>query len=207
METDAGARPAAGKPRPWLLIALGVAVAVYAYTLFAPGNSAPAGVAPSNPSRTAAAPKAAGKGGPVDPNDLKVRLEDLQAAHPDADKAGRNPFKFYVAPPPPPPKPVVDPGPPPPPPPPPPGPGTPGYVAPPPPPIPLKFIGVLETKPGQKLAAFSDCQKTWRGREGDVVAGQYRLLKIGVESVQMEYLDHRGQQTIRMTGQDCIGRQ
>ena len=203
METEAAARPS-NRPRPVLLAALGVAIAAYAYTLVSPGNSAPPTAGQSNPPRSQAAPKTAkGGGGPVDPGELKVRIEDLSASHPDPDKAGRNPFKFYTAPLAPPPTPTS-------------GPGSPNYVPPPPgppppppgpPPIPLKFIGVLETKPGQKLAAFSDCQKTWRGREGDIVAGQYRLLKIGVESVTMEYLDHRGQQTIRMTGQECIGRQ
>jgi hypothetical protein len=40
----------------------------------------------------------------------------------------------------------------------------------------------------------------FKGREGEVVAGQYRILKIGVESVEMAYLDGRGRQTIRLTG-------
>jgi hypothetical protein len=200
METEAGAR-SSGRPRPWLLGALGVAIAAYAYTLFAPGKSVAPPPAQSNAPRTVA-PKAAKGGGPIDPVDLQVRLEDLNGPHPDADKAGRNPFKFYEPPPPPPPSPVTTPGaggggPPPPP---------PKPIETGPPPIPLKFIGVLQTKAGERIAAFSDCQKTWRGREGEVVAGQYRLLKIGVESVQMEYLDHKGQATIRMSGQDCIGR-
>src|SRR5262249_42697839 len=77
---------------------------------------------------------------------------------------------------------------------------------PPPPPIPLKFIGVIEVKPGDKIAAFSDCRYTFRGREGDVGDVRYRVLKIGVESVQMEYLDHRGQTSIRLTGQECVGK-
>ena len=39
------------------------------------------------------------------------------------------------------------------------------------------------------------------GREGETVLGQYRIVKIGVESVTMEYLDGRGRQQIPMRGQ------
>jgi len=77
---------------------------------------------------------------------------------------------------------------------------------PPPPAIPLKYIGRLEEKGGGQLAAFSDCRSTMRGHEGDVIAGQYRLVKIGNESVVMEYVDGRGRQTIRLSGQECVGK-
>ena len=75
-----------------------------------------------------------------------------------------------------------------------------------PPPIPLKYIGLLELGGGDKVAAFSDCRSTMRAKEGDVVAGQYRLVKIGVESVVMEYVDGRGRTTIRLSGQECVGK-
>jgi hypothetical protein len=39
------------------------------------------------------------------------------------------------------------------------------------------------------------------GEEGDVVEGRYKILKIGVESIEMAYLDGRGRQTIRLSGQ------
>ena len=77
---------------------------------------------------------------------------------------------------------------------------------PPPPPIPLKYIGLLEEKGGGKLAAFSDCRTTMRAHEGDIIAGQYRLVKIGNESVVMEYVDGRGRTTIRQSGQECVGK-
>jgi hypothetical protein len=32
------------------------------------------------------------------------------------------------------------------------------------------------------------------------VLGQYRILRIGAESIEMSYLDGRGRQTIRLTG-------
>jgi hypothetical protein len=76
-----------------------------------------------------------------------------------------------------------------------------------PPAIPLKYIGLMEGVPGQgKVAAFSDCRTTMRGREGEIIAGQYRLVKIGVESVVVEYVDGRGRTTIRMSGQECVGK-
>ena len=36
--------------------------------------------------------------------------------------------------------------------------------------------------------------------EGDLVLGQYRVVRIGVESVVMEYPDGKGRQTIPMRG-------
>jgi hypothetical protein len=52
------------------------------------------------------------------------------------------------------------------------------------------------------MAAFSDARgNTFTGKEGDVLEGRYRLLRIGQDSVDLAYLDGRGQQSIRMTGQ------
>ena len=39
------------------------------------------------------------------------------------------------------------------------------------------------------------------GKEGDIIDGRYRILKIGTESIEMAYPDGRGRQTIRLTGQ------
>ena len=82
-------------------------------------------------------------------------------------------------------------------------PGDPDYVPPPPPPpppIPLKFIGILEIG-GKKTAIFSDGRGLpLHGKEGDLVLGQYKIVRIGVESVVMEYADGRGRQTIPMRG-------
>jgi hypothetical protein len=68
--------------------------------------------------------------------------------------------------------------------------------------IPLKFIGIVEAPTQSKrIAAFVDSTgHSFQGREGEVVAGQYRILKIGVESIEMAYLDGRGRQTIRLSG-------
>ena len=77
-------------------------------------------------------------------------------------------------------------------------------VEPPPPPrIPLKYIGDMSDPkdPGKRIAILSDARGTYFGREGGVVEGRYRIVKIGVESIELAYLDGRGRQTIRQTGQ------
>lgn len=76
---------------------------------------------------------------------------------------------------------------------------------PPVPPIPLKYFGTYSmTVNNQRVqvAAFSDARgNTFTGKVGDVLEGRYRLLRIGQDSVDLAYLDGRGQQSIRMTGQ------
>ena len=79
-----------------------------------------------------------------------------------------------------------------------------GPAEPPPPPrIPLKYIGDMADpkNPGKRIAILSDARGAYYGREGEVVEGRYRILRIGVESIELAYLDGRGQQTIRQTGQ------
>ena len=74
---------------------------------------------------------------------------------------------------------------------------------PPPPPITLKFIGVLDRGGGQpKLAVLADGSTAppLYGPEGGTIAGLYRILKIGAESVDISYLDGRGRTTIRLSG-------
>ena len=69
------------------------------------------------------------------------------------------------------------------------------------PPIALKYIGVLETAQG-RVAVFRDSGgDIVNGKEGDIIDGRYRLLKIGVESADLAYVDGRGRQTIRLSGQ------
>jgi hypothetical protein len=141
----------------------------------------------------------AGAVGPVIPASSLPPALKLAALEPVEDKpsASRNPFRFGEPPPPPPPPPrsVVQ-APPPPapvqqgPPPPPPG----------PPPIPLKFVGLMQLPNGQKRAALSDGRATLSGGEGDVIDGRYRIVKIGIESIVMEYVDGKGRQTIPLRG-------
>ena len=141
----------------------------------------------------AAAPAAPGSTGSSQ-EAPQVHLDALGEERPVPDPAGRDLFRFKVKPPPPapppPPRPVGPPLPPPPP-----GP-------PPVPPIALKFIGVVDTPPpGKRVAVLSDGRGSpVYGHEGETVLGQYRILRIGVESIEMSYLDGRGRQTIRLSG-------
>jgi hypothetical protein len=78
----------------------------------------------------------------------------------------------------------------------------PGPVGPPPPPpITLKFIGIVQKADGTKIAVLSDGKRPFHGVEGQEIEGQYRLLKIGLEAIEIAYLDGRGRQTIKLTGQ------
>ncbi len=177
------------------LLVLAAVLAGLIVVVIARRSDAPAGpaAAPSNPTRgnVPVAPKAT--------TVADVKLELLKNAQTKLGPSTRNPFQFKPKPAPlAPPRPTgatgrggpVIAGPPPPPP----GP-------PPPPPIALKFIGVLATAQG-RLAVFRDNGgDIVNGKEGDIIDGRYRLLKIGVESADLAYVDGRGRQTIRLSGQ------
>jgi hypothetical protein len=110
---------------------------------------------------------------------------------PDAPVTSRNPFRFGTPPAPPPqprveappvvrpPAPVVPAGP------------------PPPPPIPLKFIGRVVLPDRRVVAALSDTKGgVFEVTEGQIVDGRYRVVKIGEESVIIEYLNGTGRMTL-----------
>ena len=71
------------------------------------------------------------------------------------------------------------------------------------PPIPLRYIGLLEA-PAQagRVAVLSDGRgNVFYGREGDTIEGRYLMLRVGPISADLSYLDGRGRQTIRLSGQ------
>jgi hypothetical protein len=168
------------------ILAVGLGVAIYVLWPRAAG-----------PARASSARRGATQSGagPETVSAPDVHLDALEAARTTPGRVERNLFKFKPKPAPPPPArepvasvsaPVVPSGPPPP---------------PPLPPIALKFIGVLETASSQKIAILSDGRGApLYGKEGDTVLGQYKILRIGVESIEMVYLDGRGRQTIRLSG-------
>jgi hypothetical protein len=125
-----------------------------------------------------------------------VHLAELSAEHPTPDSADRNLFRFKERPlPPPPPRPIA-----------PVAPVPPARSGPPPaptvPPIRLKFIGYIQTESGQKIALLSDgLGRPEHVVEGGTALGQYKIWRIGVESIDISYLDGRGRQTIRLNGQ------
>jgi hypothetical protein len=131
----------------------------------------------------------------------EVDLKALEAERPEPEDGTRNPFRFKPKPAPPPPSAAIikkqqqaaeaaqaaapPPGP------------------PPPPRIPLKYIGDMSDpkNAGKRIAILSDARGTYYGRENEVIEGRYRIVRIGVESIELAYLDGRGRQTIRQTGQ------
>jgi hypothetical protein len=171
---------------PALLAVLVCVLALVVYVRWPRTPPAPAG------GRTSAAnAAAAGPAGLRSAPD--VRLEALEQAPPSPGDAGRNLFRFRPKPAPPAPTPrppAVR------------APAAPPVQAPPPvPPIPLKFIGILTSGGDAPIAVLSDGRGApMYGKAGDTVLGQYKILRIGVESIEMSYLDGRGRQTIRLSG-------
>lgn len=179
-------------------IALGVVLVVLAFVLYRAVTSlgttsttaaTSSGSTSSSNGRARAARSVRIAEPPATAPDVHLRALDDERPKPIAGE--RDLFRFRPKPPPPPaPPPVVR--------------NTPTAPAgpPAPPPIPLKFIGIVEAPTQSKrIAALVDSTgHPFQGREGDVVAGQYRILKIGVESIEMTYLDGRGRQTIRLSG-------
>jgi hypothetical protein len=144
------------------------------------------------PQRAAAPGRAAEAAGPVD----DVRLDLLTATGGDAATVARNPFRFQPRAEPAAPRRAVAP--------------RPEFTAPPaptgpppPPPITLRFIGLIEAPPSTgRVALLSDGRGgLMSGREGDTVDGRYRMLRVGTDSIEMAYVDGRGRQTIRLSGQ------
>ena len=184
------------------LIAVAVAVilaAAVAWAWFAPGTPRPAAVATrqSSPARRTSEQQ----DGALPPA-ANVKLGSLETPKAEPADATRNPFRFerraaaksgdpetsapgLVLKPAEPTAPTAPTGP------------------PAPPPIPLKFIGMVEKADGSKLAVLvaGEGRSPMHGKEGDIIDGRYRILKIGTESIEMVYLDGRGKQTIRLTGQ------
>ena len=177
------------------LVGLIVILAVVVWWQFGRGTEA---------TRLAPAPRAAVRPGrspapSTTSADLRVHVDLLDRARPSGTWAGRDPFRFGGGEPPPSaaaeavPSAAAA------------GTGqqetTMGPVAPPPPPpIPYRFIGVLTTPGGGRVAVLSDGRFVYYGRQGDIIEGRYRIVSVGDQVVEMEYLDGSGRQVIRLSG-------
>ena len=66
--------------------------------------------------------------------------------------------------------------------------------------LPLTFIGFVES-PGieGRVVVLTDGETVFHGRVGDVIDGRYRIVGLGTESVDVERIDGRGQQTLRLS--------
>jgi len=174
------------------LLVLGGAAAIIAGTLVAFRGEGPAD--PAAPAGLAASAAESAGGAPV----AGVRLDLLKGPRGELGDAERNPFRFEARAEPEPERPAMPDAPRP-------GVGTPPAPTgpPPPPPIPLRFIGLVEapTQAG-RVAILSDGRgNVFHGREGDIIEGRYRVLTLGADVAELAYLDGRGRQTIRLSGQ------
>jgi hypothetical protein len=171
-----------------LLVVLLIIGAVFVGLRFSPSTGGDGGAAV----RTAGGAQTSRQGDPVG----DVRLESLDRRNAARSTPSRDVFRFEerrvaAAPPRPSPRQPVEPlpqvptGP------------------PPPPPIPLRYIGYLD-QAGEvpRVAVLSDGRgNVFNGKEGDVIEGRYRVLRIGNDSADLIYIDGRGRQTIRLSGQ------
>jgi hypothetical protein len=177
--------------RQLLLAVLVVILAGVAYTMWPRTSGTPGS---SSNGKSASGVQATAKNPAVGVPD--VHLDALNADRPEPESNVRNPFRFKPKAAPPPPASaearsggplIIAPA----------GPAGPPAL----PPIPLKFIAMLETPEHQKIAVLNDGRGLpIYGSEGQTVLGQYRILHIGTESIEMAYLDGRGRQTIRLSG-------
>ncbi len=161
-------------------------VLTYQYAGSGRGAAGPGAAAQAVPSREAAARDRA-ESAPS----LRLALLKSPGAEPSA--SGRNLFREKPQAPPPPPARVT------PPPPPPPDPNAPPPPPPPPPPITLRLVGIVQGS-GRPVAALTDGRDVFYGREGDIIEGRYRIVKINVESIDIAYLDGRGQKRLGLSG-------
>jgi hypothetical protein len=128
---------------------------------------------------------------------VDLRLELLEQTRADLDEPQRNPFRFRPRPAPPVARPAPSPVP----------AAAPQPAAPPapsgPPPIQLRFIGLFDA-PGQagRVAIMSDGRgNVFQGKEGDIIEGRYRVGRVTADSLELSYVDGRGRQVIRLSGQ------
>lgn len=158
-------------------------------------RSAPAGA----PARASNAASSRNRGTTTQPPVSGIRLDLLEHSTGDYPAPERNPFKFEAPRTPqsasanagrgrraaPAPLPEPPPGP------------------PPLPPIPWRFVGVAELPAGRgRAGAFSDGRgNTVWAKEGDIIDGRYRVLRVGADSADLAYLDGRGRQSLRLSGQ------
>jgi len=159
----------------WLVGLFGVLAVVLTYQ-FWPTDTATRGAAPSKSADAASTA--------VPMQVAEVNLDRLQAGTNGLKAARRDPFRYK-------PKPA------PPPPPAPPQPVRPLVPQAPPPPqdprpeIRLKYLGFAMSPTGVRIATLQDAANNaiLLGKQGDVIDGKYRLLRVDATEVELSYLD------------------
>lgn len=73
---------------------------------------------------------------------------------------------------------------------------------PPPPPIPLKFYGYAsQTRPNQRRAFFLEGDDIIMATEGELIKKRYKVVRIGINSVVVEDIENKNQQTLPLEEQ------
>ncbi len=184
--------PPPGPARTRQLALLGVLMVGAAYALSRLGTGSAPAMPPLPASNIQTTARSAQKAAAPSTTPQPLQLDKLEPVE-ELPPTTRDPFRFGVRPPPPAP-PYVPPPPPPPPPRPvvPPGPTI--------PPITVKFIGRVVRPDRRVVATLSDGLGVFEATEGQIVDGRYRLLRIGEESLLIEYVDGTGRTTLPLRG-------
>ena len=67
--------------------------------------------------------------------------------------------------------------------------------------IQLKFIGIVEAPDSVGMVAvLSDGRSVYHGTQGDIIEGRYRIVRIGLESIEIEVLDGGRRRTLSLSG-------
>jgi hypothetical protein len=174
--------------RRWIAPGLAVAAALVGWMVLR--NPAPT-VSPS--ASAAETPKGAGR---RDPDLPRIDLARLDRPRPASGIGRRDLFDFAAPPPTPPPPPmrsappVVE--------------APPPVTAPTPPPLSplnIKYIGAFEGKKGLKVAVLmTDRKEILTGQAGEVVANRYRIVRIGLESVDVQEMGSEQVRRIPLKG-------
>jgi hypothetical protein len=196
LNIESGKRKTYQDPKFWVLIGLIVLIGI---VLMTNGRGTPIAAQKSKPpaGRKQEARASASKLDPLQESDPQILVSKLNEKPEEYESGNRNLFVFFT---PPPPQPKIaekkNPAPPPP-------PvcgdgrceGGENYQScqadcppPPPPEIALKFIGYLLDK-NRSVAFLTDGKEVFMGRENDIIANKYRILKITSEGVELGYLN------------------
>jgi hypothetical protein len=160
-------------PRAAIMAGAGAAVLLAAWALLSGG-----GPGPSAPVR--AGERRAGPGAGSEPAVPVIGFDRVARAQPEAAPGGRDLFDFGV--PPAPPVPVTEATPPPvfsPPP-------VTAATPPPLPPLNIKYIGAVKRRGVEVAMLMTDRNEVLTGQVGDVVGNRVRIVKIGLESVDVQ---------------------
>ncbi len=72
--------------------------------------------------------------------------------------------------------------------------------------LPLTFIRFVESPAIEgRAVVLTDGELVFHGRVGDVIDGRYRIVGLGLESVDVERVDGQGQQTLRLPSEPSSG--